>query len=417
MAIKELLIEKSDRLLTVLEIGSSKIICIIASVSNAGIKVVGHGCHSANGFKNGNISDTKLAKESIISAIEQAELEANFTVESVILIINGNKVRSHYLTPSLNLSKRKITSAAVEDLVFSGIRDLEKKGNQVIHFCSLGYNVDGNNMVRNPVGLIGSKVIANIHYVTASSIMLENIINCLASCQLDIEDCVFAPFASSYMVLNNNDKEIGSTVIDIGGQITSYALFTQGNVVACGYIPIGGDAITNDISKSFMMDILTAERIKTIHGAAKSSYADKNKMISYKNEGNVLGGFEVEERTLSNIELNNVIHARLEEIFTYLKRILADHYQQFPNARHNVIITGGTTSLNGIGEETSRILETKVRVGKFNLFEGLPNDITKSSYAAIAGALKMISQNESELEVNQNEWFLKGLIAWFRRHF
>ena len=206
MAFKEIFSETSDKIYTILDIGSSKIICLVANFLEDKIKILGNSCYSANGFKNGNICDAKLAKASIIAAIDQAERMAGITIEDVILVINGNKIKSCYLNPSVKLAKQKITNSDIENLVMLGIREIEKSENEVIHYFPVNYIIDGNNWVRNPIGLIGNKLHANLHYVTIPSIMLENIINCLASCQLNICDCVFAPYSASLANLNNNDN-------------------------------------------------------------------------------------------------------------------------------------------------------------------------------------------------------------------
>lgn len=420
MAIKDFLLEaNSKNIVTILDIGSSKIVCLIASIDKGQITIIGNGCQSANGFKNGNISDAKLAKSSIISAIDQAEKAANLTIDKVILALNGNKIRSHYLNPSIILKKQKVTSQDIDYLISSGIKELEKNGNEIIHYFSLSYKLDESNGIKNPKGLLGNKLSAKIHYVTVSSILLENLINCLASCQLDVEDCVFAPYSAGLATLNDNDKEFGATIIDFGDGITSYALFSQNNMVHCGFVPIGSKSITNDIAKSFMLDVATAERIKTIHGAASVNYSDNKKMIYYKTDGNFLGHFEAEERSISNAELNEVINARIDEILKLLKEVLSSQYMLFPNTQHNIIFTGGGSMLTGLAQEASKILASKVKLGKLKDIQGLSKEAVNATYAAAIGTLQYIADNNSSSDLSDRTKLsaMDKFINWIKHRF
>jgi cell division protein FtsA len=419
MVLKQLFIEQSKKIFTILDIGSSKIICLVASFEKDAIKIIGNSCFSANGFKNGNICDPKLAKASIIAAVDQAEKMANITIEEVILVINGNKIKSNYLTPTLNLNKQKITASDINNIINLGIKQIEKTENEVIHYFPISYNIDGNTAIKNPIGLVAKNLVANLHYVTVSSLMLENIINCLASCQLNIADCIFSPYAASLATLNINDKEFGSTLIDFGDSITSYALFSEDNLVHCGFIPIGSRAITNDIAKSFMIDFATAERIKTIHGAASATYADTNKMIKCKTEANIIGNFETEERSISNSELNEVINARLEEIFALLHKILDNQYIKFPNAKQNIILTGGGSMLTGFGEFVAKTLSAKVRHATPSKIEGIKKELTNSSYSSAIGALQYVQnylQFSGQADQSNLSIFDK-LKQWFKNNF
>lgn len=416
---KKLLLENkfSKDVVSILDIGSSKIICLIARINSSKIEVLGSGCHSANGFRNGNISDPKQAKFSIIAAIDQAEKAANLTIDRVIVTLNGNKISSSYLSPSISIKKQKITNREVNFLTLNAVREVEKLNREVIHYFHLKYHVDENNHVKNPCGLIGNKITVDSHFITIPSIMLENIINCLASCQLDIEDCIFAPYAAGIATLSENDKEFGSTIIDFGDSITSYALFSQNNLVHCGFIPIGSKAITNDIAKSFMLDIATAERIKTIYGAASVDYADNQKMINYKVEGAIFSNFELEEKSISNAELNEVINARIEEIFYLLKQILEKQYLSFPNAQHNVVLTGGGSLLTGISNEASKILRAKVRIGRPVSLTGMNEDLSNASYAAAIGSLLISNKNKSSSNFPNGLSFANKILDWIKFKF
>lgn len=414
---KFLLESKSNKdIVSVLDIGSSKIICLIAKKNGSKIEVIGSGCHSANGFKNGNISDSRQAKSSIIAAVDQAEKAANLTIDKVIIALNGNKISSSYLSSSINLKKQKITNNEVNLLTLNAVQEIEKQSREVIHYYNLKYQVDENNHVKNPCGLIGNRMTVESHFVTIPSIMLENIINCLASCQLNVEDCIFSPYAAGISTLSANDKEFGATVIDFGDSITSYALFSQNNMVHCGFIPIGSRSITNDIAKSFMLDLATAERIKTIYGAASVDYADNQKMISYKVEGSTAGSFEVEERSMSNAELNEVINARIEEIFLLIKQILNKQYTSFPDAQHNVVLTGGGSLLTGISNQASKFLETKTRIGRPMLIAGLNEDISNSSYATAIGTLYLATTTDSS-STDINFPLADKFLNWLKNKF
>ena len=266
--------------------------------------------------------------------------------------------------------------------------------------------------------MLGNKLSAKIHFVTVPSVMLENIINCLASCQLDVEDCVFAPYAAGLATLSDNDKELGSTIIDFGAGITSYAVFLQNAMIYCGFIPIGGKAITDDIAKSFMLDLSTAERIKTINGAASVSYADAQEMIHYKIDNNI-DHFDHEDRSISNAELNDVINARIEETLTLLKSTLDKQKAICGDAQHSIVLTGGGSLLTGISDEAAKIFKSKVRLGRPINVPGMNPDSVNATYAAAIGVLQYLA-NRSIFKSSSGLTkisVVRKFIAWFKDNF
>jgi len=405
-----------EKIVTILDIGSSKIVCLIAKINNQKVNIIGSGCNSANGFKNGNVNDSKSARMSIISAIEQAENSANVTIDKVILALNGNRIASHYLNPSITLKKHKVTKQDISDLVMQGVKQLESQGNEVIHYFPLEYILDHSKGITDPIGLVGNKLSSNIHFVTIPNQLLENLVSCLASCQLDIEDCIFSPYAAGLSTLNENERIYGSTVIDLGAGITSYAVFSRNNLVNCGSIPIGSNIITTDISKSFMLDPGIAERVKTIHGAASVHYADSQKMISYKVETSMFGQFDNEERQISNAELNEVINARLEEIFQLSKQKLTNSANPH-NFSNVIVLTGGGSMLTGISELAENVFSSKVRLGKPTHINGLGDEVVNATYASAIGVLQYLASGQQKDQIACNTSLLKRIINWLKDNF
>lgn len=411
---KNILNQSIRKTVAILDIGSSKILCLIASINDGKVQILGSGCHSANGFKNGNISNSKSAKLSIISAVDQAEKAANLNIDKVVLSLNGNKIKSHYLQPSIILKKNKVNKSDINSLVLYGLKDLEKKGFEVIHYFSLEYIVDNNSGINDPTGLLGNKLSARIHFVAIESSLLENIISTLASCQLNVEDCVFAPYAAGLATLNEVEQEIGSTLIDFGAGITSYAIFAQNNMIHGGSIPVGGSAITNDIAKSFMLDSATAERIKTLHGSA-NIYTNEHELVNFKTESDA----DHEDRDILKSELNHVINARLVEILSILKNVLEQQSHLASNAKRNIVITGGGSLLAGITAEATRLFHNKAKLGKPIIYEGLESDLISSSYAAAIGVIKYILDKESTnsiVSLTKTNLFNKA-IQWLKENF
>ncbi len=415
--LKKIFTKTTDsEIVSILDIGSSKIICLIAKIDkNNNFEIIGSGCCSANGFKNCTISNSRIAQISIISAIEQAEKNVDMIIENVVLVLNGNKISSHYLKNAIRLKKQKITEYDIDKLILHGITKLQKDALEVIHYSPLEYYVDGHSDINDPCGLLGQQLAAKIHYVTIPSLLLANIVTCLAECHINVIDCIFAPHSSGLAVLNKNEQEMGTTIIDFGTGVTSFALFSQSKLLNCGYIPIGGQSLTHDIAKSFMLDLTNAERIKTIHGSANITYADTYKMIK-TNDNSLTGLLDTEIRNISNAELNEVINARVSEIFHLLKTVLGKQYKLFPNAKNDVILTGGGSALTGIAHEASKILETKTRIKKPNILSGLKADIPISSYSSAIGALQYFLNNASKHKVNNiSPW--QKLTGWLKHHF
>lgn len=404
----------NNKTVAVLDIGSSKIVCLIATIVAGKIKIIGTGCHSAHGFKNGNISNAKSAKLSIISAVDQAEKAANRTIERVILSLNGNKIKSLYLQPSVLLKKNKVSNEDIKNLAIIGLKEIEKKGYEVIHYFPLEYIIDNNNGINDPIGLLGHKLSARIHFVGIPTILLDNLIDLLASCQLDVEDCVFSPYVAGLSTLNEVDKELGSILIDFGAGITSYAIFAQNNMVNCGSIPVGGAAITADIAKSFMIDFSTAERIKNIHGSA-NVYSNEYEVINYKEDHYN----DYEDRNILKSELNQIIHARLEEILLILKDILEKYSYLATNAKHNIVITGGGSILSGITSEITRIFKCKTRLGKPTVLDGLDSEAINASYSASIGTIHYILKHNlaHEIEHSNKSGIYSRILQWIKENY
>lgn len=401
----------NQEIYTVLDIGSSKIVCLIAQRQNNIVKVLGSGCHSANGFKNGNISDTSLAKESIIAAVDQAEKEAGINIEQVILALNGNKISSHHLITKTEIKNQKVTQNDIEKLINKGLKEVESHDLEVIHYFPKEFIIDKTTGIRDPRGLIANSLAGKFHFVTAPSQLIENIINCLASCQLDVIDCVFSPYAAGLSTLSKADKELGATIIDFGAGITSYAIFGNNQLFHCGFIPIGSFAITNDISKTFLIDLETAERIKSVHGAASINYTDNQKLINYKCA-------DFEEKTILNAELNEIISARVDEIFSILKKLLDKYYAHFPTAAHNIVLTGGGSMLIDITKQVSRTFSSAVRLGKPTEIEGLSKEKMISSYSAALGVLEyIITSDEWNPTEQHSQNIFSRIFRWIKNNY
>ncbi len=373
-----------------LDIGTSKVCCVIAKVKDRRISILGYGYNAAKGIKNGVVIDINQATISVCNAVEAAEQMANERITNVIVNISGERTRSVVRSSSIAIHKnRPVTDEDVKKVTDKGLMKVNVEGNEPIHFLTMGYHVDNNEEVKNPINIYGENLSVDILLGLYPRAMYKNLATVVESSHLDIEMKAFSAYASGLACLVDDERELGATVIDIGGGTTSIASFKNGHPVYFSSIPVGGINVTNDIALGLTTSFNYAEEIKNRHGCAFLISQDEHEII------NVYPVGEEDDSSIKQIyrsDLINIISPRIEEIFEIVARKL-DEAGYKNTVSHRVVLTGGAAQLPGMREVASMVLDKQVRIGRPRNIENIPQVLHNPTFSTALGLLLFAVNN------------------------
>lgn len=373
------MVKPKSGLIAVLDIGSTKIACVIAHINNGGhIQVKGIGHHSAQGFRAGTIVDIKLAETSILAALESAEEMAETAIEKVIVSISGATVKSHHINACMTITGQMVTE---RDIARITAQSLEKHKQPVVHYAPLDYSIDDTKGIKDPISMYGDVLTSRLHIITASSSVMMNISNCLARCQLDIDGFMVASYAAGLACLTQDEMDLGSTVIDMGGNITSFAIFKNGNVIHTGSVPLGGWHVTSDIAQALSTDFTSAERIKALYGHVISTADDSKELIDIPFVGDDIS----DTYSVPRAQLVAIIRPRIEEILEMIRDRLKESGFEAISGK-NIVLTGGASQLMGLKELATFIFRKQTRLGIPHLGD-TELALRDSSFSTVVGML------------------------------
>ena len=410
-------IKPNKSIVTVIDIGSSKIACVIAEIDkNANIKVLASSHQFSKGFRAGIITNMNDIEESIIFTLEQAEKQAGINVDKVVLTFSGAEIFSSHAKGSIRLAGGNVNDSDLSNVVRNAVVSIDREKYEIIHYFPLEYKIDNSSGIKNPKGLYAQNLKCELSLILIPIANLYNIVNCLAKCHVDVEDVVISPYSSSLSCITNDEAAIGTTIIDFGAATTSYVIFDQESLIHSGYIPVGGSNITSDISKVFSTNFLSAERIKILHSSAKPSFADNHKMIDIP----VIGTKDSDSRELESVScgtLNKVVNARVEEIFEMLKAKI-ERQNVDRNLTKRIILIGGTSQLLGIRELASNIFDSKVKIGRPRIPSGMNKDNRAIYFSSAIGALQYFAGRHVEdlTTHSKNEKKKFSIIDWIKEN-
>ncbi len=413
----------------VLDLGTSKIACFIAHINNAGkITVLGIGHQVSQGIKAGIVIDVKKAEVSILAAINAAEKMAGETIEQAIINVSGSSIDSNIISVETSTSGHEVTDRDVNLIIRKGYEHHSVEEGEIIHCMPIDYAIDEIRGIRDPRGMLGSTLSTELHIITASSTTVHNLTNCLARCELQVEDYVTTPNVSAEACLTEDEKNLGVICLDIGAGNTSIALYSNGNCIYVDSIPVGGGHVTRDIAKGFSISIESAERIKTLYGTVIHTPGDDREVIDIPlsdMQADIPNDVSVglDDKFISKSFLTSIIRPRMEEILELAKKNLES--SSFYNiAGPRVVITGGASQLQGVKELAGQIFNKHVRIGTPADLEGMPDSIKGPAFSACVGMLLYaaskydISSNMVSQANNISKKTVIGrMVKWFKDNF
>jgi cell division protein FtsA len=396
-----------------LDIGTSKVIAMVGEWTDDGrLEVVGIGTHPSRGLKKGVVVNIESTVNAIQRALEEAELMADCKITEVYTGIAGSHIRSfnsHGMVP--------IRDKEVSELDINKVLETAKAVNiptdqQILHILPQEYLIDGQEDVREPLGMNGVRLEVKVHIVTGAVSAAQNIIKCVRRCGLDVRELVLQPLASAMAVLTEDEKDLGVAVVDIGGGTTDIAVFTQGAIRHTAVIPVAGDQITNDIALALRTPLKDAEDIKIAHGCALRQMAGVHDMLEIPSVG------ERGPRQMSRQLLAEVIEPRVLELYEMVQAELRrSGFEEL--MRSGIVITGGSASMEGMVELGEEILHMPVRLGVPHYSGGLSEMMHNPRYATGVGLLLSDLEGPNKRQVGKLsgvsvQQVFERMKGWFR---
>ena len=371
-------------LIAALDVGTSKVCCFIAHVDDDdALRIVGIGFHQARGLRAGAVVDMDAAEESILAAVHHAEQMADETIAEVYLSFSAGAPQSRSVAVEVALNGHEIDDSDLRRVLAQGQPNGDAGDRKVIHTIPVGYTIDGSRGIRDPRGMFGERLGVTIHTITAQPGPLRNLTSCVSRCHLDVAGCVVSAYASGLACLVDDERDLGVTLIDMGGGATSIAVFIDGDMVHADVVPIGGNHITNDIARGLSTTVSYAERMKTLYGGALASADDERETIDVRLIGE---GEDAGANPVPRAQLTRIIRPRLEEIFEMVRaRLEASGFAE--RAGRRMVLTGGASQLQGLPELATQMFGKSVRLGRPRNIQGLAEATGGPAYSTCAGLL------------------------------
>ena len=345
-------------LLVGLDIGTSKVVALVAELEADGqFNVVGVGQTASKGLKKGVVVNIEATVQSIQKALEEAEVMADRRIVQVFTGIAGNHIFSFNSSGMVAIRDKEVGSTDVERVLETAKAINIPTDQQILHILIQEFIIDGQEDVREPIGMSGLRLEVKVHIVTGAVSAAQNIVKCVRRCGLEVNDLILQPLASSLAVLTDDEKELGVVLVDIGGGTTDIAIYSQGSIRHTAVIPIAGDQITNDIAMALRTPTVEAEDLKIHYGIARQDMADSTAMIDVPGVG------DREPRPISKQALAAVIEPRVEELFTLVLGVVRDSgYEGMVSS--GIVLTGGASLMPGMVELAEQVFLRPARIGR-----------------------------------------------------
>jgi cell division protein FtsA len=385
---------KRSVLVAALDVGTSKIACLIARLKphgprevlrrrSHGVEILGIGHTGSRGMKGGAVTNLAEAEEALRHAVDMAERAAGVELSSVAVSVSGGRLSSERLEANVGVSGSTVTDSDVARLLGTCSSHSARDGRAVLHSLPIGYTLDEVRGVREPRGMLAKRFGVDMHMVTTDIAAARNLMLAVESCHLSVEAMTASPYAAGLSVLADDEADLGAAVVDMGAGTTTIAVFSGGRFIHTDGFALGGSHVTMDIARGLNARIADAERIKTFYGSVLSGGTDERDMIDVPS---VIDSGHEPPQFVSRAMLSQIIKARVEEILEMVRDRLNDSpFASEPRA--SVVLTGGASQLTGLPEFASRVLGRPVRVGRPLGIGGLPDAAKGPAFAAATGLL------------------------------
>src|SRR6202790_60163 len=400
-----------------LDIGTSKVVALVGEITPDGsIEVIGLGSQPSRGLKKGVVVNIESTVQSIQRAVEEAELMADCEINAVYAGIAGSHVRSLNSHGVVAIRDREVTHGDVEHVIEAAKAVAIPADQRILHVLPQEFIIDGQEGIRDPIGMSGVRLEAKVHIVTGADSAAQNIIKCVQRCGLVVDDVVLEQLASAFAVLTEDEKELGVCLVDIGGGTTDLAVFAYGAIRHTAVIPIAGDQVTNDIAVSMRTPTQYAEDIKIRYACALSQLANPDETIEVPSVG------DRPARRLARQTLAEIVEPRYEELFGLVREELRrSGFEEVIAA--GIVLTGGSAKMEGAIELAEEVFHVPVRLGIPQAVLGLSDAVRNPIHATGVGLLLYAKGNldgqrtEAPLLTGGMKNIFDRMRTWFQGNF
>lgn len=424
---------KRSGIVTVLDVGSSKVCCVIARLKprdeaqllkgrTHNMQVIGIGHQKSGGVKSGVVVDLDRAEQAIRLAVDAAERTAGLTVDSLIVNLTAGRLQSETFSATVRLGGHAAEAADIDRVLAAGVKRAMKSEREVVHSLPVGFSIDAEKGVRDPKEMVGETLGVSMHVLTGDSAPMRNLELCVNRAHLSVERMVATPYASGLAALVDDELEMGAACIDMGGGTTTISIFADGKFVYADALPLGGNHVTMDLARGLSTRLEDAERLKVMHGTLLPGGTDERDIIAYQPIGAEETDMPVQ---IPTAVMSRIIRARVEETLEHLRDRL--NKSGFGNAvGKRVVLTGGASQLAGLPEAARRILGRSARVGRPLGIAGLPQAAKGPAFAAAVGLLVYPQTASFENRSRGNVLSMRStgtggrlnrMSQWFRENF
>ena len=384
---------RKTAILSVLDIGTSKVVCLIARLlpmkssdtlrgRTHRCRILGIGHHRSRGIKAGAVVDLDEAEQAIRLAVDAAERMAGVQVESVIVNASGGRLASKLFQADVDIGGKPVSDQDILRVLEAATARTAMPGRAVMHALATGFSLDGVRGISAPKGMMGDRLGADMHIVSADAASLRNLMLAVERCHLKIEAVVATPYAAGLSVLVDDESELGTAVVDMGAGTTSIGVFAGGHLRHVDAVAVGGNHVTMDVARGLNTSVADAERLKSLYGSCISAPSDDRETIAVAQVGEDIN----EPGHMPKSQLVRIIKPRVEEILELARdRLKAAGFEGLAGRR--LVLTGGASQLTGMPEAARRILSPQVRIGRPLGIEGLPESAKSPAFAAAIGLM------------------------------
>ena len=372
---------KEVNLKVALDIGTTKVCTTIGYQDEDNLEIIGVGSHPSYGLKKGSVVNIDKTVKSIHCSLEDAKLMAGITdIKSATIGIAGNHIYCFNSSGVVAVKGNEITQKDIERVLEAAKAVLIPSDREVLHVIPQEFRVDSTTGIKNPVGMIGSRLEAHVHIVTGKTSLIQNILKCVEAAGIEAEDIILQPIASSRSVLTSEEKELGVVLIDIGGGTTDIAVWKDGSLIHSQIIPVGGNHFTNDLAVALKIPHNESERVKINHGSVLAERLNQQAHITVHG----LSGTKAREVRLGSVA--EVLSARAEELFNIIKKQIEDK-NLTDIVSGGYVITGGGALINDLAELAEYVLEKPTKIGYPRPFGGMTTVMQNPKFATVLGLL------------------------------
>jgi cell division protein FtsA len=384
---------RKSAILSVLDVGTSKIVCLIARLMPMAAseilpgrthrcRVLGIGHQRSRGIKAGAVVDMEAAEQAIRQAVDAAERMAGVEVESVIVNVTGGRLASQLYSAKISIGGRTVSDSDIHRVLEAATATKARQGRAVLHSLPTGCSLDGTRGILDARGMIGDELGAEMNVISCEAAAARNLMLAIERCHLKIEVMVATPYATGLSVLVDDEAELGAALVDMGGGTTSVGVFVEGRLMHVDAVAVGGSHVTMDVARGLTTRVVDAERLKTLYGSCMTAASDEREMIDVA----PVGDDGDHPNHLPRSHLTRIIRPRVEEILELVRdRLKAAGYAA--HAGRRLVLTGGGAQIAGVVDLARSIISQQVRIGRPLGIQGLPESAKNPAFAAAVGLL------------------------------